>query len=67
MSKGNHLYANGHRAVRICKGIRHAEVWPLNLSSDEARDWMVITFGYFFLTVTGMKDIVIWVCGRELQ
>ena len=26
------------------------EVWPLNLSSDEARDWMVITFGYFFLT-----------------
>ena len=42
-------------------------VWPLNLSSDEARDWMVITFGYFFLTVTGMKDIVIWVCRRELQ
>ena len=43
------------------------EVWPLNLSSDEMRDWMVITFDYLFLTVTGMKDIVIWVCGRELQ
>jgi hypothetical protein len=35
------------------------EVWLLNPSSDEARDWMVITFDYFFLTVTAMRDIVI--------
>ena len=35
------------------------EVWLLYPSSDEMRDWMVITFGYFFLTVTGMRDIVI--------
>lgn len=35
------------------------EVWLLNPSSDEALDWMVITFGYFFLTVTAMRDIVI--------